>query len=114
MAAALCAWKSGQGNVAEICGNPAWTNTLPFATLGFISVRLGLQGITGKCVNTQFATTSELHFLCTRTFFALVRSSTCAYRAPSIRIMASLFIPFHAHDHMLTPFLLHPVVPTTI
>ena len=58
MAAALCAWKSGQGSVAEIRGNPAWTNALTFAALGFISASLGLQGIMGKRVNSQFATTS--------------------------------------------------------
>ena len=37
MAATLCAWKSGRGSVAEICGNLAWTNALPFVTLGFSS-----------------------------------------------------------------------------
>lgn len=59
MAAALTAWKSGQGSVAEIRGDPAWTNTLTFVAIGFMSASLGLQGIMGKRVNTQFATTSE-------------------------------------------------------
>ena len=59
MAAALTAWKSGQGSVSEIRGEPAWSNTLTFVAIGFMSASLGLQGIMGKRVNTQFATTSE-------------------------------------------------------
>ncbi|KAI0746588.1 hypothetical protein C8Q80DRAFT_1176063 [Daedaleopsis nitida] len=60
MAAALTAWKSGQGSVAETRGDPAWTNTLTFVAVGFMSASLGLQGIMGKRVNTQFATTIVL------------------------------------------------------
>ncbi|OSD07841.1 hypothetical protein PYCCODRAFT_1401846 [Trametes coccinea BRFM310] len=60
MAAALTAWKSGQGSIAEVRGDPAWTNALTFVALGFMSASLGLQGIMGKRVNTQFATTIVL------------------------------------------------------
>ncbi len=67
MAAAIAAWKSGQGSIAEIRGNPAWTNALTFVAVGFMSASLGLQGIMGKRVNTQFATTSE----CLRVVYVL-------------------------------------------
>ncbi|GBE87687.1 hypothetical protein BKA93DRAFT_121656 [Sparassis latifolia] len=60
MAAALAAWKSGQGSVADSRGDPAWTNTLTFVALGFMSASIGLQGIMGKRVNTQFTTTVVL------------------------------------------------------
>ncbi|OCH88541.1 hypothetical protein OBBRIDRAFT_795162 [Obba rivulosa] len=60
MAAALAAWKSGQGSVADNRGDPAWTNALTFVALGFMSASMGLQGIMGKRVNTQFATTIVL------------------------------------------------------
>lgn len=59
MAAALTAWKSGQGSIAEVRGDPAWTDALTFVAIAFMSASLGLQGIMGKRVNTQFATTSE-------------------------------------------------------
>ncbi len=59
MAAALTAWKSGQGSIAEVRGDPAWSNALTFVAIAFMSASLGLQGIMGKRVNTQFATTSE-------------------------------------------------------
>ncbi|TBU37797.1 hypothetical protein BD309DRAFT_931787 [Dichomitus squalens] len=60
MAAALTAWKSGQGSVAEVRGNPAWTNADTFVAIGFMSASMGLQGIMGKRVNTQFTTTVVL------------------------------------------------------
>ncbi|KAM5534719.1 hypothetical protein V8D89_011583 [Ganoderma adspersum] len=60
MAAALTAWKSGQGSVAEVRGDPAWSNALTFVAVGFMSASMGLQGIMGKRVNTQFATTVVL------------------------------------------------------
>ncbi|KAH8076012.1 hypothetical protein BXZ70DRAFT_963536 [Cristinia sonorae] len=60
MAAAIAVWKSGQGSVADDRGNPAWTNALTFVAIGFMSASLGLQGIMGKRVNTQFATTIVL------------------------------------------------------
>lgn len=59
MAASIAAWKSHQGSVAELRGDPAWTNALTFVAIGFMSASLGLQGIMGKRVNTQFATTSK-------------------------------------------------------
>ncbi len=59
MAAALSAWKGNQPSIAESRGDPAWTNTLAYVTIGFMSASLGLQGIMGKRVNTQFATTSK-------------------------------------------------------
>ena len=59
MAAALAIWKSGSAAVADDRGDPSWTNTLSFVALGFASATIGLQGIMGKRVNTQFATTGE-------------------------------------------------------
>jgi hypothetical protein len=58
MAAAIAIWKSGQNAIASDRGDLAWFNTLAYTSLGFISASLGLQGIMGKRVNTQFATTS--------------------------------------------------------
>jgi len=60
MAAAVALWKSGQPSIAENRGNPAWTNTLTFVALTFMSASLGLQGIQGKRLNTQFGTTIVL------------------------------------------------------
>ncbi|ETW76034.1 hypothetical protein HETIRDRAFT_436897 [Heterobasidion irregulare TC 32-1] len=60
MAAALALWKSGQGSVANARDDPAWTDVRTFVCLAFISASLGLQGIMGKRVNTQFATTIVL------------------------------------------------------
>jgi hypothetical protein len=58
MAAAISLWKSGQGSVASIRAEPSWTNAHTYACLGLMSASMGLQGIMGKRVNTQFATTS--------------------------------------------------------
>lgn len=58
MAGALAFWKSGQGSIANQRDDPAWTNVLTFVGLAFISASLGLQGILGKRLNTQFGTTS--------------------------------------------------------
>lgn len=60
MAAAITMWKSGQGSIAGFRGEPAWTNALSFVALGFASATVGLQGIMGKRVNSQFATTVVL------------------------------------------------------
>ncbi|KAH9939192.1 hypothetical protein B0H21DRAFT_757223 [Amylocystis lapponica] len=60
MAAALAVWKSGQGSVASDRGDPAWTNARTFVAIGFMSASVGLQGIMGKRVNTQFTTTVVL------------------------------------------------------
>jgi len=60
MAAALLIWKSGEGSVADDRGDPSWTNTLSFVTIGFMSASLGTQGIIGKRLNTQFTTTIVL------------------------------------------------------
>jgi MFS family permease len=59
MAAAIALWKSGQGSVASSRADLAWTNASAYASLGLMSASMGLQGIMGKRVNTQFATTSE-------------------------------------------------------
>ena len=58
MAAALAIWKSGQPSAADARDDPAWSNALSFVCIGFMSASMGLQGIMGKRVNTQFATTS--------------------------------------------------------
>ena len=60
MSAALAVWKGDQGSVADNRGDPAWTNAQSFVALGFASASIGLQGIMGKRVNTQFATTVVL------------------------------------------------------
>ncbi|KAJ7484396.1 hypothetical protein FB451DRAFT_1232359 [Mycena latifolia] len=60
MAAALTIWKSGQGSIAAVRGDPSWTNALTFVGLAFMSASLGVQGIVGKRLNTQFTTTIVL------------------------------------------------------
>ncbi|KAI0249750.1 hypothetical protein BJV78DRAFT_1276033 [Lactifluus subvellereus] len=60
MAGAIALWKSGQGSVASGRAVPAWSNAGTYACLGLISASMGLQGIMGKRVNTQFATTIVL------------------------------------------------------
>ncbi|KAH7921849.1 hypothetical protein BV22DRAFT_1071573 [Leucogyrophana mollusca] len=60
MAAALTIWKSGQGSVADVRDDPAWSNALSFVCIGFMSASMGLQGIMGKRLNTQFTTTVVL------------------------------------------------------
>jgi len=60
MAAAIAVWKSGQPSIADNRGDPAWTNTLTFVALTFMSASLGLQGIQAKRLNTQFGTTIVL------------------------------------------------------
>jgi len=63
MAAALAFWKSGQPSISGARDLPAWTNALTFVGLAFISASLGLQGIMGKRLNTQFGTTSAHIFV---------------------------------------------------
>jgi len=60
MAAALAIWKCDQRSVSLSRGEPNWTNTLGFVGLGFASASIGLQGIMGKRINSQFATTVVL------------------------------------------------------
>jgi len=60
MAAAVAVWQSGQISVATDRYDPAWTNALTFVAIGFMSASVGLQGIMGKRVNTQFSTTVVL------------------------------------------------------
>ena len=60
MAAAIAISQSGQGSIAPSRSNPAWTNTVSFVCLGFMSASMGLQGIMGKRINSQFATTVVL------------------------------------------------------
>ncbi|KAJ7253725.1 hypothetical protein B0H12DRAFT_1202453 [Mycena haematopus] len=60
MAAALVVWKSGQSSIAAVRGDPSWTNTKTFVGLAFMSASLGVQGIVGKRLNTQFTTTIVL------------------------------------------------------
>lgn len=56
--AAIAVWRGGQPSFANGRADPTWTNAAGFVALGFASASLGLQGIMGKRVNTQFATTS--------------------------------------------------------
>jgi hypothetical protein len=63
---------TGHNKVASVgLEDVVWTSTAGFVAVGFMSASLGLQGIMGKRVNTQFATTGKLHSLylgvtCTR------------------------------------------------
>jgi len=58
MAAAIAFWKGGQRSISNARDDPAWTNALTFVGLAFMSASLGVQGILGKRLNTQFGTTS--------------------------------------------------------
>jgi len=60
MAAAIAIWQSGQGSIAPTRIDPAWSNAVSFVCLGFMSASMGLQGIMGKRINSQFATTVVL------------------------------------------------------
>ena len=58
MASAIAFWKAGQPSISNARDDPAWTNALSFVGLAFMSASLGVQGILGKRLNTQFGTTS--------------------------------------------------------
>ncbi|KAF8189322.1 hypothetical protein BJ912DRAFT_1105452 [Pholiota molesta] len=60
MAAAIAFWKAGQPSISNARDDPAWTNTLTFVGVAFMSASLGVQGILGKRLNTQFGTTIVL------------------------------------------------------
>ena len=60
MAAAVAIWQSGEGSIAPNRTTPAWSNTISFVCLAFMSASMGLQGIMGKRINSQFATTVVL------------------------------------------------------
>lgn len=60
MAAAIAFWKSGQPGISDARDDPAWTNALTFVGLAFMSASLGVQGVMGKRLNTQFAATIVL------------------------------------------------------
>ncbi|KIM42427.1 hypothetical protein M413DRAFT_18671 [Hebeloma cylindrosporum] len=60
MAAAIAFWKASQPSISNARDEPAWTNTLTFVGLAFMSASLGVQGILGKRLNTQFGTTIVL------------------------------------------------------
>ncbi|KDR72671.1 hypothetical protein GALMADRAFT_270629 [Galerina marginata CBS 339.88] len=60
MASAIAFWKAGQPSIANSRDLPAWTNALTFVGLAFMSASLGVQGILGKRLNTQFGTTIVL------------------------------------------------------
>ncbi|KAH9171076.1 hypothetical protein EDB89DRAFT_1974048 [Lactarius sanguifluus] len=60
MGSAIALWQSHQGSVASGRDVPSWTNASTYACLGLMSMSMGLQGIMGKRVNTQFATTIVL------------------------------------------------------
>ncbi|KAH9075559.1 hypothetical protein EDB83DRAFT_2350767 [Lactarius deliciosus] len=59
MGAAIALWQSHQGSVAS-GPNAPWTKAGTYACLGLMSLSMGLQGIMGKRLNTQFATTVVL------------------------------------------------------
>ena len=55
--AALVLWMGYQDD-QSFPTRPVWTSPYGFAAIAFASASMGLQGIMGKRVNTQFATTS--------------------------------------------------------
>ncbi|KAJ8095419.1 hypothetical protein PM082_023189 [Marasmius tenuissimus] len=57
MAAAVTIWQSGAPEIATERSTPAWMTRLTFVCLVCMSASLGLQGIMGKRLNTQFTTT---------------------------------------------------------
>jgi hypothetical protein len=59
MAAAIATWASGEPSISTSRGDIVWSNARSYAALGFVAASLGLQGIMGKRVNTQFATTGQ-------------------------------------------------------
>ncbi|KAK0203594.1 hypothetical protein DFS33DRAFT_1260338, partial [Desarmillaria ectypa] len=59
MAASATIYKSNMRSIADERADPSWTNVLAFACIAFMSASLGVQGILGKRLNTQFTTTSE-------------------------------------------------------
>ncbi|KAJ7056219.1 hypothetical protein C8F01DRAFT_1157135 [Mycena amicta] len=59
-AAAILIWRSNQGSIAAVRGDPSWSNALTYVGVAFMSASLGLQGILGKRLNTQFTTTIVL------------------------------------------------------
>lgn len=63
MAAAISLWKAGQGSIASDRGDPSWTNVLTFVGIAFMSASLGVQGVMGKRLNTQFTTTSAYQII---------------------------------------------------
>jgi MFS family permease len=73
MASAIALWKSGQGSVASSRADPVWSNAGAYACLGLMSVSMGLQGIMGKRVNAQFATTSEWRSISFSNLFSMRR-----------------------------------------
>ncbi|GJJ10301.1 hypothetical protein Clacol_004527 [Clathrus columnatus] len=58
LAAAILLLKGRQSSFST--GGPSWTNVEGYFALGLASASMGLQGIMGKRVNTQFATTIVL------------------------------------------------------
>lgn len=60
MAAAILLFKGRQTSFSS--HGPTWTNAEGYIALGLASASMGLQGIMGKRVNTQFATTSAPFF----------------------------------------------------
>ncbi|KAH0580648.1 hypothetical protein H2248_002132 [Termitomyces sp. 'cryptogamus'] len=60
MAAAVTLWQSGEPSIANTRADPSWNNVLSFVALAFMSASLGVQGVLGKRLNTQFGTTIVL------------------------------------------------------
>lgn len=57
LVATIAIWKSHQGSIADDPAHPAWTSVLSFVSIGCMSMSMGLQGIMGRRINTQFGTT---------------------------------------------------------
>ncbi|KZP11461.1 hypothetical protein FIBSPDRAFT_922152 [Athelia psychrophila] len=60
MVAAVTIWRGGEASISDSRGDAVWTNALSYVCVAFLSMSLGLQGIMGKRVNTQFTTTIVL------------------------------------------------------
>lgn len=92
MAAALCAHFCGQSSFASSRTHTTWTNPTGLAALGFASASLGIQGIIGKRLNTQFATAVVL----TTTWCELINDPKLFAVGPSTardhKVMAVFFL----------------------
>ncbi|KAF8510659.1 hypothetical protein BU17DRAFT_77645 [Hysterangium stoloniferum] len=92
MVASILLFKAGQSSFNT--HGPTWTEPLGFAALGFASASMGLQGIMGKRVNTQFATTIVLTTVWCELMAEpkLFRASLVRSRDLKVIAVASLFV----------------------
>ena len=86
MASAVAFWKAGQPSISNARDDPAWTNALSFVGLAFMSASLGVQGILGKRLNTQFGTTSA--YIYTHIFIRHIDKSVVVLTTVWVELMS--------------------------